>query len=116
MRGNGGATNLGERLGKRDLVTLLDEMTDGKRVFSGISGRETLVGHVEEGEQGALLNPTTLFVRMYKIGRKFKVLTLTMSEISCHCSGVGSTPVGLCAQACKRTMLFSGAACPQDPG
>lgn len=34
-----------------------------------------------------------------------------MSEISFHCSGLGSTPVGLWAQACNKITLFSGIAC-----
>ena len=44
---------------------------------------------------------------MSKNGKSF--FSLTISEISFHCSGVGSTPVGLCAHACKRMMLPSGA-------
>ena len=34
--------------------------------------------------------------------------SFTMSEISFHCSTVGSTPVGLCAHACRSTTLRSG--------
>lgn len=45
-------------------MTLLDKVTDSKRVFGGISGRETLVGHVKEGEQGALLYQTKYFVSL----------------------------------------------------
>ena len=30
-------------------------------------------------------------------------------EISRHCSAEGSTPVGLCAHACNKNMLPSGA-------
>ena len=39
------------------------------------------------------------------------VLTFTMSEISFHCSGLGSTPVGLWAQACNMITLCSGIFC-----
>lgn len=38
-------------------------------------------------------------------------LTFTMSEISFHCSGLGSTPVGLWAHACSMITLCSGIFC-----
>jgi len=42
---------LRERLGQSDLVALLNEVTDGERVLGGVPGGETLVRHVEEGEE-----------------------------------------------------------------
>lgn len=42
--------------------------------------------------------------------RRSSRFTFTMSEISFHCSGRGSTPVGLWAQACSRITLCSGMA------
>jgi len=42
---------LRERLGQSDLVTLLNEVADGERVLGGVPGGETLVRHVEEGEE-----------------------------------------------------------------
>ena len=47
---------LREGLGQSDLVTLLDEVADGESVLSGVSGSETLVRHVEEGEEFLLLD------------------------------------------------------------
>jgi hypothetical protein len=47
---------LREGLGQSDLVTLLNEMTDGERVVGGVSRGETLVRHVEEREKLLLLD------------------------------------------------------------
>lgn len=46
---------LGETLSQRNLVTILQEGTDGKRILGDISAGKALVGHVEEGEQVAFL-------------------------------------------------------------
>ena len=43
-------------LGQSDLVTLLDEVADGEGVLGGVSGGETLVCHIEEGEELLLLD------------------------------------------------------------
>jgi hypothetical protein len=42
---------LGERLGEGDLMSLLDEVTDGEGVAGGVAGGKSLVCHVEEGEE-----------------------------------------------------------------
>ena len=47
-------------------MTLLDEMTDGEGVLGGISGGETLVRHVEEGEEFLLLDEVRDF---FPLGR-----------------------------------------------
>ena len=47
---------LRERLGQGDLVTLLNEVTDGERVVGGVSRGETLIRHVEEWEELLLLD------------------------------------------------------------
>ena len=47
---------LRERLGQSDLVALLDEVADGEGVLGGVSGGETLVRHIEEGEEFVLLD------------------------------------------------------------
>jgi len=47
---------LREGLGQSDLVTLLDEVADGEGVLGGVSGSETLVRHVKEGEELLLLD------------------------------------------------------------
>ena len=39
---------------------------------------------------------------------QFTCLTFTTAAISFHCSGRGSTPVGLWAQACRRMTLCAG--------
>jgi hypothetical protein len=41
---NSWSTYLGERLAKEDLVTLLDEVSDGKGVLDDVTGCEALVG------------------------------------------------------------------------
>ena len=45
-----------EGLGQSDLMTLLDEVADGEGVFGGVSRGETLVRHIEEGEEFLLLD------------------------------------------------------------
>ena len=47
---------LREGLGQSDLVALLDKVTDGKGVLGCVSGGETLVRHIEEGEELLLLD------------------------------------------------------------
>lgn len=47
---------LGEGLRERNLVALLDEVSDGKGVTSRVAGSETLVGHVEKGEKFLLFH------------------------------------------------------------
>ena len=47
---------LREGLRQSDLVTLLNEMTDGERIVGGVSRGKTLVRHVEEGEELLLLD------------------------------------------------------------
>ena len=42
---------LREGLGESDLVTLFNEVTDGKGILGSVSGGEALVCHVEEGEE-----------------------------------------------------------------
>ena len=42
---------LREGLGQSDLMALLNEMTDGEGVVGGVSRGETLIRHVEEGEE-----------------------------------------------------------------
>ncbi len=91
--GGGGIASyhvLGERLGKGDVVALLDKVSQRKSVLVDVAAGEALVGHVEEGEvalvlDGSLNRPST--------GPRW-----------------GSTPVGLCAQAWNRKTLPSGAA------
>lgn len=46
---------LGERLGKEDLVAILDELTNGKGVTVGVTAGKALVGHVEEGKVALVL-------------------------------------------------------------
>ena len=70
---------LREGLGQSDLVTLLDEVTDGERVVCGVSGGETLIGHVEEGEELLFLDEVRNF--------------LPLSRGGIHTSGVVGTGV-----------------------
>ena len=52
--------------------------------------------------------PRTWYAESKKGSSRFCCTTFRMPR---HCSGVGSTPVGLCAQACSTTMAPSGALC-----
>lgn len=70
---------------------------------------ETEVGVIDQGEVLLLLNARAATKEhvQHKSSEKESrgsELTLMISEISLHCSCVGSIPVGLCAQACKRTI------------
>jgi len=47
---------LSERLGEGDLVSLGHKVAHGKGITAGRAGGETLVGHVEEGEELLLLD------------------------------------------------------------
>ncbi|KAF1748076.1 hypothetical protein GCK72_024543 [Caenorhabditis remanei] len=47
---------LGKGLGKDDVVSLLNEVSDGEGIVVDISRSKSLVGHVEEDEQVTLLN------------------------------------------------------------
>ena len=79
-------------------MALLDEMADGERILRRVARCKALVGHVEEGEELLLLQWMLVAV-WCPSADKDRQPTLTMSDISFHCSWVGSTPVGLCAQA-----------------
>ena len=100
-------TYLCKGLCKGDLVTLLNEMTDCKRILGSRTRCETLVCHVEEGEELLVLCE---YYIIRNCALKASRHTFTMSDISFHWSGVGSIPVGLWAHACRSTILFSGAA------
>lgn len=78
-------------------MTLLHEVAESERVAGGVSRGEALVRHVEEGEQRAFLQMRVVRKAILQIS--ISRPTLQISEISAHCSGVGSTPVGLCAHA-----------------
>lgn len=47
---------LGEGLGKGDVVTLLDKVTDWESILVGVTGGESLVSHIEESIVSTLLN------------------------------------------------------------
>ena len=51
-----------EGLGQCDLVTLLNEVTNGEGVLGGVPGGETLVRHVEEWEELLLLDEVRDFL------------------------------------------------------
>jgi hypothetical protein len=36
-------------------MAFLDKVTEGVGILGGVAGRKALVGHVEEGEEGAFL-------------------------------------------------------------
>jgi hypothetical protein len=57
------------------------------------------------------LHPISSFSPLILIYIKGRLHTLTTLEIWSHCSWVGSTPVGLWAQAWRRTTVFLGAFC-----
>ena len=59
---------LREGLGQSDLVTLLDEVTDGERVVRGVSRSETLIRHVEEWEELLLLDEVRNFLPLGRGG------------------------------------------------
>lgn len=49
-------THLGERLRQHDVVTLLDKVTNSKRVIVDVTRRKALVSHVKEGKVLLLLD------------------------------------------------------------
>jgi hypothetical protein len=60
----------------------------------------------------ALLPVSAASLTWYAMSKKGKwPLSAMRALIWRHCSGVGSTPVGLCAHACSRNTLPEGAAC-----
>jgi hypothetical protein len=59
---------LGVALGQGDLVALLDEMSDGEGVTGDVTAGEALVGHVEEGEEVALLDQIGQFGPLFGLG------------------------------------------------
>ena len=59
---------LRKRLGQGDMVTLLNEVTNGKGVPGGVSGGEPLVRHVEEGEELLLLDKVGDFLPLGRCG------------------------------------------------
>ena len=67
-----------ERLGERDLVTLRDEVTHGKRVARGVTRGEALVGHVEEGVDRLLLDDVGELLPL--LGRR-----IDTSRVVCTC-------------------------------
>jgi hypothetical protein len=107
-------TNLGERLAEKELVALLNKVSDGKRVLEDITRREALVSlnaasvkfSCPEQAQSAQLahelteldNHGEVERTMSKNGKCF--FSLTISESSFHCASVGSIPVGFCI--CQR--------------
>lgn len=123
---------LGKGLGEDDLVAIVHKVPHSKGILVRAPTGESLVGHVKEDQQLTVLqNPgeskggkshpkkkkkeeTGLFSKAM-ISKRDRMRggkrgTLANLEISFHCSWEGSTPVGLWAQAWRRTMDFLGAA------
>lgn len=59
---------LGKRLAESNLVTFLDEMTNGKRVLVSITTGKPLIGHVEESEMTLLLHNSRNFLPLLSSG------------------------------------------------
>jgi hypothetical protein len=119
LESNGGAiarfhcrnnvTHFGETLGKSNLVAFFGEVTQCEGVTDSVSGCESLIRHIKKGEERTFLN-YPIYIQILFRSYAMLLLTLTISDISAHCAGVGSMPVGLCAQAWNNTIDFSGAA------
>ena len=102
-------THFGKTLGKSNLVALLDEVTQCEGVTDSVSRRESLIRHIKEREKRTFLKyPAN--IQHIECPCVMFFLTLTILDISAHCSGVGSMPVGLWAQAWNNTIDFWDAA------
>merc|ERR1719375_3048985 len=129
---------LGVALAAQELDAALREEAGGEGVLHEVPGGEALVGHVEERQVpllhadvrdrrpllGGGVHPRGVVRAPVQhnhaaLGRRLDVPDhalevqadgLGVAAIVAHCSGVGSTPVGLCAHPCSTITLPSGAA------